>query len=259
MSHLKEFQSQFIQTVVDGHSRSELLNDVKPAGGIKTSKQSLDVHRDGYYARLTSALGQYFESLWWFLGDDRFFDFCRDYIDAHPSPFYNLNQYGSEMGQFVRQRPEIESLPFLVDLADFELAFARTFQLPPRKPLATEWIQSDEKSFEARWQLAPMEFLKCRFNAHELWRLRDMPQKEVENIPDEPGEFNYLLFKLESLVYVRALSDKSFQLLQEMSQTQRTVIELLETWEQQEMAQPEEVSELFNILFSEGLVDELVY
>ncbi|MCB0420417.1 MAG: putative DNA-binding domain-containing protein [Bdellovibrionales bacterium] len=259
MRSLAEFQTVFAQQVLTGTPNTELLGTICPAGKTIGAAQAVEVHREGYYARMIEVLGDHFESLWWFLGDEDFFQLCRDYIEAHPSQEYNLNSYGLKMVEFLNDREELKEFPFLSELAQFERAFIQCFHLPPRAGLKEELLRSEEESFMAHWKLASIFFLDCQFDTYALWNLRKLEHQKVDEIPDETSPHFYLLFKKENQVFIREVDARSFELLCQIKKHSGPMIELLEKWEVQKLATPEQVSTVFSILLSESLVEELIF
>lgn len=117
---------------VESEWSEELLARVVP-GGLLDAAAALSVYRGCYIARLTEQLGEAFGAVWRVLGDADFFAACEIYIADHPSTSYNLSDYGRDFPAFLSSSPLAEGLPFLTELASFELEFHDLFHaaVPP--------------------------------------------------------------------------------------------------------------------------------
>ncbi len=72
---LRQFQHLFTESSVRAEESSIhplLLKEIVPGGSL-SAKAALDVYRTGHIVRLTEALGETFEAVWWVAGDTHFF------------------------------------------------------------------------------------------------------------------------------------------------------------------------------------------
>ena len=81
--NLKSFQSLFLNSV-SNLDQLDICRHIKP-GGTLNVEQAMSVYRNDYYARLSEALGEHYESIWFVVGDDEFSRLTRSYIDLYPS------------------------------------------------------------------------------------------------------------------------------------------------------------------------------
>ncbi len=126
---LKHYQDLFCQAMFQaeqGPYPLQLLNAFHP-GGTLTADHALEVYSRGHVARLTEALGETFEAVWWVAGDEAFFRLAKNFILAHPSTFYNLSSYGRTFSDYLKKETPFPNLPFLPHLARYEWTFKEMF------------------------------------------------------------------------------------------------------------------------------------
>ncbi|HND84919.1 MAG TPA: DNA-binding domain-containing protein [Pseudobdellovibrionaceae bacterium] len=99
-------------------SVAEFQLQIEP-GGELNAQAALAVYQNGYFARLTEAMGGTYEALWAILGDEDFFALCREYIEKYPSLSCDLSDYGAHMAEFLQENPRIQDFPFLSELAKY--------------------------------------------------------------------------------------------------------------------------------------------
>jgi hypothetical protein len=111
--HCTKFHAA-IFTDVDAPERN-LQTDLVPAGTLSLN-EAFEVYREGHSARAVEALGEIYETLWMFLGDEDFFEIVEQYIETYPSKFQNLSHWGKDFPKFLE---ESEADTVIVELARF--------------------------------------------------------------------------------------------------------------------------------------------
>jgi len=168
---LADFQKTFLNSIQDDQN-IELQSLIKPAGTLSAA-QAIQVYRGDYKARLSEAIGELYESIWYVLGDEEFFSVAKEYIESHPSSVKELGSYAKDFPIYLKTHPLSEDFPFLSQLAEFEQIFwkffhqaetqiydpfidieakdlgASTFSFPEQCRLFS-WPWSIDKIFEAR-------------------------------------------------------------------------------------------------------------
>src|SRR6476619_4133535 len=99
MTDKEKLKYQQFYNYIAGHS--EVPMGYIP-GGHLSEKEAFEVYALGYKARLTESLGETYESIWKFAGDQIFFEVCEDYISRQSSISYNLNDYGFTFPDFLK-------------------------------------------------------------------------------------------------------------------------------------------------------------
>jgi len=258
---LKELQAMFSRTI-----RGEIeprLRDLITPGGKLTTDEALNIHRDGYGARLTEALGETFEAVWWVLGDEDFFDTCAEFIEDHISESPNLSDYHPDFPAFVANK-WIDSLPFIGDLAEFEWLFMKIFHMPEADGLEAEDFQElGAEPGSLKFEFTPsFHLVAFRHSIHEIWKQRDSDQEAAEFDWEGPPE-RMLLFRNAGDTFIYRLNEYEFAILSALeagSPLGRTLerIETLENISELEEPLEEMIQRLFGLLVENRLIAGVV-
>lgn len=240
----------------DGRWPDDLLERVVP-GGTLDAAGALDVYRRGYLARLTEQLGETYATVWRVLGDDDFFAACEAYIAGHASASYNLSDYGRGFAEFLAASPLARELPFLAELASFELAFHDLFHAEAHEAADV----SGAAALAARGDLtgarlrlgAALRLMDLGSAAWDLFRHRD---DELPPDLDVQRPQRMMLFKQAGEVRALELDPGTFAAIDALVRG-RTVDEALEEAVANDAAFGEEqAAQLFAILVSCGVVTD---
>ncbi len=181
-----------------------------PAGKL-TINEALQVYKDGYFARLTEALGQTFEATWRVMGDEDFFQACKKYIQRNPSKFYDLSDYGANLPKFLSKKSKL-----LGDLAQFEWIFKNIFHKNPPKLKNNKPV-----NLFASLKRAPdikltfidaCEIFESKFRVYDLWKLRDQEEADVDWQKIKTPQW-LIVYKRETQIYILEISKKTHQIL----------------------------------------------
>jgi hypothetical protein len=80
------------------------------------------IYANGFYGRLEEALMSDYITLASVMGEDKFSNLCRNYIDAYPSCNDSLNFFGQNLSQFLIETVPYNKKPYLAEIAAFEWA-----------------------------------------------------------------------------------------------------------------------------------------
>lgn len=226
--------------------RSELSSDLPshiiPAGTL-TASQAIDVYRRDYKARLSEAIGELYESIWYVLGDDEFFNLAKDYIDLHPSSVKELGSYANDFPVFLKSQPITVEFPFLYDLALFEQLFwqffhdENTYIFDPFESICVDNLGSVVFKLPNQcrlfsWPWAVDKIFEARSGSSE---------QEVDwNRPS-----SCMIIKLNQTIKIFSLSKNQFNTLSNIAR-ESTIESSLE-------GSPEEVLALFTLLRTEKI------
>lgn len=153
MSSLKETQEKFQQSILNqDHS---IIDEI-----IDTSKEErsvlLNVYQHAYGARLIEILENDFPKTAEYMGDENFGEISKDYYEVHPSDNPNARWFGRFFPAFIREHPELVSVPECGELAALEHALGTAFDAPDIVPLTMDLLS----------QLAPEDWPNLTFTAH---------------------------------------------------------------------------------------------
>ncbi|UCH91871.1 MAG: putative DNA-binding domain-containing protein [Nitrospirota bacterium] len=213
---LSQFQHLFAQA---SHRFEEapiapvLLDGIIPGGSLSTDA-ALEVYRTGHIVRMTEALGETFEAVWWVAGDENYFRLAKEFLLTQSSTSYNLSDFGQSFPDFLAERQPFSDLPFIADLARFEWAFKEVFHLPPHTSLTADEFQKYSLSGNLRLAFGPsVRLFRSPYSVYEIWKLRGTRQESLpEALWNQP---QYLLcYKHNQQVYIKHLNPPEFQILE---------------------------------------------
>lgn len=207
----------------------DAAGDWKTAGSL-TISEAFDVYRKGYVARLTEALGETYETLWKFLGDDGFFQLAEKYIKENPSQDPNLSNYGIQFPKFISRQSDLAEYGYLKELAFLDWTRAWLFHQKTEKGLRqNDLAQSlNEKS---KVQLVnSFLWLKSAFPLFSLWKAI---HQELDP-PDFSKNENVLLYKKDDQVYLIAATNGQIAILENL-RSGKSLEEAIEAGEEQDI------------------------
>ena len=226
-SNLQLFQEQFVGFITDSTSSDNLLRDVLPAGRIPNSQKALEVHKQGYIARLTEALGETFEGTWFVMGDELFFNICEEYIKENKSEQYNLSNYGENFPNFLEQYRDMIAIPFVQDMARFDWLFKVLFHKKQHTPLPANELQRIETEPDLSFILgSAVALFSSQFSIYRFWSLRNQSESEMGDINYNSSE-HLLLYKQNEEIFVKELSTVQFDIISSLK-SGKTVTSVLE-------------------------------
>jgi Putative DNA-binding domain len=135
MKSLREIQDSFQRGILAGDD--EILAEVKDSAKEKR-KVLFGVYRNAYVARLAEIVGEDYEQLHAYVGDQAFATLVTDYIAAHPSDQRNARWFGRHLPVFVRENPTYAKHPEVAEIAELEKALTDAFDGPDAEPLRIE-------------------------------------------------------------------------------------------------------------------------
>jgi len=212
---LSQFQQLFSQASLrpeDTQVDPTLLNGIIPGGALGPGA-AVDVYRTGHIVRLTEALGETFEAVWWVAGDEHYFQLAKEFLLEHSSTSYNLSDFGKSFPDFLDKRQPFSDLPFLGDLARFEWLFKEVFHLPPHTGLTPEYFQEQALSGSLRLAFCPSARLfRSSFSVYDVWKAKGTTQTSLpEKDWNQPQWL--LCYKHQQQVYVKQLREPEYLLL----------------------------------------------
>ena len=155
MNPLAKLQHQFQTRVVDPHA--EDVPAWVSAGGRADPLTQITAYSYAYRARLQEVLEKDFPAVHMAIGDEDFYQLVDAYIQAHPSRYFSLREFGQFFPEFIQQPDR----PWLSELARFEWTFCGAFDAADA-PLLTEQDMA---------AIAPERWPQLRFVAHPSLRI----------------------------------------------------------------------------------------
>ncbi len=208
---MREFQKKFTRSVVSQTLQEGFQGKLIPAGRLNL-KSAFEVYAKGYVARLTEALGEIFEGVWWAVGDKRFMDLTKTYILETGSNSYNLSDFGAGFPDFISLR-NLEEAPFLSDLAKFEWLFHEVFHSAPSREFDHSELNILQQRSDVYFDFQPhLRLLSSPFLVYELWKHRKESPEQMKGLEwDLPSQL--ILYKMDQSLFVQTLSPEAFHMM----------------------------------------------
>jgi hypothetical protein len=213
MSALAELQRDFQRHVMHGHER--IVDAIEATPSVPATLR-LSIYSDAYRLRLTSALASTLPRLQQLLGEERFAELAREYIDLCPSGFASIRWFGDRLPLLLQQ-----SLPeqaWLAEMARWEWAIAAAFDGLDAEPIGIEALAAiaPEHWPSLAFQFHPtVQVLAMRTNAPVLFRALSADQPAPEPVVlDEPQ--SWLIWRKQLKTQYRSLAPDEAAALQAM-------------------------------------------
>ena len=197
-----------------GRGRSPRVESlVRPAARL-TPTERVGIYHGMYLLRMEEALASDYPALKHFLGEDRFIDLVRAYVQVYPSRSYTLNRLGDHLPEFLRNNPQLEPHGFLVDLARLELAATEVFdaeEIPALDEARLTDLQTEDWEQASLRPVAAFRMLTVRHNVHEYAR---SVKDETHDHPRPRRREGWLvLSRRDYAVYRLELTEEAYALL----------------------------------------------
>jgi len=233
---LADFQKTFLESI-SKDQMSELEFFIKPAGTLSPS-QAIQVYRGDYKARLSEAIGELYESIWYVLGDEDFFNVAKDYIVTHPSTVKELGSYAKDFPVYLKTHPLSEDFPFLSQLAEFEQVFWQFFHQEETQSFDPFTDIDASELGQAKFQMPDQcRLFSWRWSVDKIFEARS-GESEQEIEWDLPS--SCMLVKLNQKISIFKLSQNQYKTLSNIADGS-SIENSLE-------GSPEEISSLFSLL-----------
>ncbi|HYC55598.1 MAG TPA: DNA-binding domain-containing protein [Candidatus Binatia bacterium] len=249
---LSDLQAGLAQCLVTGEPFAAA--DVIVPGGTLSAETALDVYRRGYPVRLTDQLGETYESVWWVLGDQGFFDLCRRFIARTPSLSYNLGDYGERFAEFVATQPESEQMEALPDLARLDWRFRLLFHQAEHDHVSPDALASVDDLSAVTLELgSAVELFESRFAVGEIFARRKDPPDAGPALEWRRSQ-RLLLYKLDGQIWIKELDLAAFAVLRALRDGRGVEDALAAGSDADAGFGPEQASSVFEMLARFGLV-----
>jgi hypothetical protein len=158
---LLELQRQF---------RAHLLDEASPIAQQlqgDSANLGLAVYHHAYRAQLVACLGDTYEKLWAWLGDDAFQAAADRYVAAHPPQSWTLGDYGATFPEMLAELYPDD--PDVAELASLDWALRRAFDGEDAQPIGVADLANVD------WEMATFHFtptlrmFPIRTNCAAIW------------------------------------------------------------------------------------------
>jgi hypothetical protein len=199
MLSLAEIQSCMAADILDGGTRSAYML----RSGLVSPTEALCVHRNTVLAGIANALRLSYPTVDRLTGEEFFDAAAVAYARAYPPRDARLLAYGDDFPHFVETYLPAQGLPYLGDVARFDLAIERASQHPHDAYGAT--IALDESTFLAL--LHSLACLRVNYPTDLIRDALDAGQEDtLRNVDMRPYPRNFAIWRSASGVSVKLLT-----------------------------------------------------
>lgn len=192
------------------HGRTDALQDLIVADTHINTDTRLKIYFNGYRLRLIETLADDFEKLKIIMGDERFDELAEQYIDAQPSRFFSLRDFGGAFPQFLSNHTAYQNFPFLAEMAKFEWTMAYTLDAADAPSLSLDYFSSlpAEKWPELQIHFHPsVRMLQFSWDVPEIWY--SIEQGEEERMPQSSiHPVSWLIFRKNNQCLFRSCTEE---------------------------------------------------
>ena len=129
---LSELQNIFRVSILEGATKTSAS---RIPGGRTSVSAGVRIHRTNTFASLVKVLQSAFPVVCRLVGEPRFNNAARAYVQAHPPRQPHLSAYGRRFAHFLRGFGPAKGLPYLSDLARLEWARNKAYFAMEATPL----------------------------------------------------------------------------------------------------------------------------
>jgi hypothetical protein len=193
------------------------LGDVLLPSATLAPVERIGIYHGMYLLRMAEALESDYPALAHFLGERRWADLVRDYVERHPSRSYTLNVLGRSLPSFLLEAPGLPRRGFCHDLARLEMAVAEAFDAEETPRLGEAALLAVPAEAWDRARLvptAPLRLLELGWNASE-W-LDSTKDDRHEHPRPHKRAARIAVFRQGYAVYRRELSPTAYRLLADL-------------------------------------------
>jgi Uncharacterized protein conserved in bacteria (DUF2063). len=217
--------------------------------------QSFESVQQSHLNRMVDILGETYEAVWWVLGSDLFRSLCQDYIESQTSGPYSLNEFGSNMSEFIATQANSYDIPFLADLARFEWIYKGIQITDTPRPLSPAMLRELVSAKDYRVQFVnALEIYTSEFAISEIWRHRKGPTYKFEEINWGVPE-NLLVYKRDGVVQVHKISALDAQILGDLADGQSVTATFGRS---SEALDAFKVQELLEMMTQSGIIEDIL-
>ncbi len=187
-----------------------LLAEESPA----SCEAGIKVYRNNVMHSLIEALGEAVPVVKALVGDEFFAAMASIFIRQHPPNKASLIGFGEGFDRFLERFPPAKQLPYLPDMARFELAWLACYHAKDHDIMSA----SSQYSPRSRFLFHPSaQFLHLKFALSSVW-LAHQQEEEPDEIELGEGDEYILLLRSNDEVEMRILTPQSYYFLHALSQ-----------------------------------------
>ncbi len=238
---LADIQKTFKDTMLDHpdavHDPSDEFSALFNVGNIPLPER-LKVYRNNIVGGLTDTLLISFPLVKKLVGEAFFKELARAFIPQNPPNEGCLNTYGQGLNTFIKTFKPAQSLPYLSDVARFEIALTNSYYAPDDKALTIEDLSKILPEDLSNMPLQLRKSTELLSSSYPLNAIREFCLREDQN-NDEQLDLDQsgaplMIYRPALEVLVVTLNKDEFEMLQNLENNPNLGSALEKTLEQHE-------------------------
>ena len=213
---LAELQDRFQRAILDGDGA--FLADI-----IDSPREQRDVllgvYQNAYVLRLTEILENDYEYLHAYLGDERFADLAREYIEGNPSPHRNARWFGSRLPSFLAETEPYRSHREIAEIAEIEAALNDAFDDASLPTVTLADLAAVPPDLWGDLEFTPQPFasrLDLATNAYDIWSAVKNDTVPPVAAPNNPPQ-SVLVYRADLTSRIRPMDADEAMMWDEMT------------------------------------------
>lgn len=150
---------------------------VRPSRTLAPAER-VQIYADMYFARIRDAVAEDFPAVVACIGDERWTELMRDYLQDHPPTHYSLRFAGEHLPDFLHTHALATTWPFLSELAQFEWMLVDLFDAPDSDMLTHDQLATIPQDDWASLHLRTIPAWRC---AEFRWPVDDIRTSLLES------------------------------------------------------------------------------
>ena len=213
MPSLKELQESFSSAVYEG-TNEPLLNDIKQSH-IENIER-IKIYQNNVLITLHDTLKNRYGAIYQLVGEDFFKHITNEYIKANKSNSGNLDDYGHNFAEFISAIPQLESYPYLKDVAKLEWALHNAYFAPNSPAINKEALSEipPESLDKIKFKIHPSRHLiASQYPIDKIWEISQENYDGSVDIDVNSGEANILVVRPEYKINTIKIGKDEFKFL----------------------------------------------
>ena len=202
---LTNLQQKFSKEIVDGKASEmlELINEHK-----SISKEGLfSVYTDNYFLGLREVLQNIYPVTKQLVGENFFNGTAKEFAKSNPPRSGNLDDYSSNLSEFLKEFEPAKQLPYLPDIAEFEWKYHCCELADEAENLSPQKLAglSPEELLSLKFVFSPsVQFFESKFPIMKIWQQAQEEEFGEIDLDIETGDSLLIIRNNRKVVFVPA-------------------------------------------------------
>ncbi len=211
---LLNIQKQFLEALFNSDPRPEILSFIDNSGS-RSAVDQFQSYRDSVTGSINGALAISYPVVKKLVGEDFFNHITQQYIQQQPSTSPDLNNYGDNFSDFIKTLKNLETVPYLSDVAKLEWAWQKIINGSQSEPGNLESLShlNEHEIDNVVLTLSPhASLLQSDYAINTIW---EMNQDDVNTdiAIDCNNKVNLLIWRNGLDMNITVINDSQFYFL----------------------------------------------